>query len=223
MAGYYEEYTECFDKSWGQYKDRIRPAVGNHDLISGTQDYSAYFGSSAGETGQYYYSYNLGTWHIIVLNSMCTWEGGCNLDLPMLNWLIQDLANSPTFCTLAYWHHPLFTSGTQYPNPGVTPIWNILYGAGAEIVLNGHDHHYERFALQDPNGQIDPLRGIRQFIVGTGGAYMIELPNTRAANSEYSQDYTFGILALSLYSDRYEWRFIDVNHAMLDSGDGVCH
>jgi hypothetical protein len=222
-SGYYKEYTECFDSSWGQFKDRIRPAVGNHDLASGTQGYSDYFGLAAGELGQYYYSYNLGSWHIIVLNSMCTWEGGCFFDSPMLTWLAQDLANNPAICTLAYWHHPLFTSGTQYPNPGVKPFWDLLYGAGAEIVLNGHDHHYERFALQDPNGQVDNERGIRQFIVGTGGAYMIKLPDTRAANSEYSQDDTFGIFALSLFSNRYEWRFIDVNSTVLDFGEGLCH
>lgn len=224
QQGTLEQYQQCFEPYWGEFKNRLHPAAGNHDMNSGISDYSAYFGSAAGEAGKFYYSYNVGTWHVVVLNSQCGLHAdGCNSDPAQLQWLQQDLANNSARCTIAYWHFPRFTSGTQLPWPRVGPFWDLLYADGAEIVMNGHDHHYERFAPMNPAGQIDEANGIREFIVGTGGAYMIPLPDTVAENSEYRQDESFGLLALILYSDRYEWQFIDVNGNLLDYGEGYCH
>jgi hypothetical protein len=145
--------------------------VGNHEYeTAGASGYFGYFGAAAGDSSKgYYYSYNLGEWHIVSLNSMCGYVGGCGSTSPMVSWLEQDLAANPKACTLAYWHHPLFSSGYHGNNPRMKPSWDALYAADAEVMLNGHDHNYERFAPQRPSGAADSERGIREFVVGTGG------------------------------------------------------
>jgi acid phosphatase type 7 len=165
------EDFKCYDKTWGRVKNRTRPAVGNHELHStGASYYFQYFGSAAGDANTGYYSYDLGTWHIVVLNSECVEVGGCASGSPEEKWLRADLAAHPAGCTRAYFHKPRFSSGLNHGNdPEVGAFWQALYDFNAELILNGHDHDYERFAPQDPNGNADPKRGIREFVVGTGG------------------------------------------------------
>jgi hypothetical protein len=143
-SGTPQEFADCYDPSWGRHKDRTRPAPGNHDYeTSGAAGYFDYFGAAAGEPGKGYYSYDLGTWHIVVLNSNCSQVGGCGEGTPQEQWLREDLAAHPATCTLAYWHHPLFSSGTEHGgNESMQPVWQALYDAGADVVLAGHEHNY---------------------------------------------------------------------------------
>lgn len=220
--GTLNQYKKCFGPTWGQFKDHIRPALGNHDNKDDGQDYYSYFGKAAGSAGKGYYSYDLGAWHIIVLNSNC--PGGCGKNSKQVKWLKLDLKDHPTRCSLAYWHHPFYTSGFGENNEKMGLIWEVLYQAGVEMVINGHDHHYERFAPQDPYGNPDPLKGIREFIVGTGGAYSIGINGQPSAHSEKQILDTFGVLKLSLFEDRYTWNFIpEEGRTGADSGADICH
>jgi len=166
-----KENFACYDRTWGRAKRRTRPAPGNHEFHSiGATPYFEYFGSAAGDPGSGYYSYNAGVWHIVVLNSECADVGGCYPGSREEKWLRSDLSSHPSSCTLAYWHKPLFSSGGAHGNDlEVTPLWQALYDAGADVVINGHDHDYERFAPQNPQGQPDFAHGVREFVVGTGG------------------------------------------------------
>ncbi len=218
-----EQFADCYDPSWGRHKSRTRPSPGNHDYLTpGATGYFGYFGDAAGDPAQGYYSFDLGAWHILALNSNC-WEVGCGAGSSQEEWLRADLAAHPAACTLAYWHHPVFSSGPHGSLTLMQDIWQTLYEHGADVVLSGHDHDYERFAPQDPNGLLDPLRGIRQFVVGTGGRshYLIETP---IANSEAHNDDTFGVLKLTLHPAGYAWEFIpEAGKTFTDSGSGVCH
>jgi calcineurin-like phosphoesterase family protein len=219
-----QEFTSCYDPSWGRHRVRTRPAIGNHEYgtPSGSGHF-AYFGSAGGEIGKGYYSYDLGAWHVIALNSNCAAIGGCGPGSPQEQWLRADLAASSARCTLAYWHHPRFSSGIHGSIPATDAFWRDLYAAGADVVLVGHDHHYERFAPQDPNGVADPARGIREFVVGTGGAPLRPVLR-RAANSEVFRDDTQGVLKLSLSRDRFEWEFVPVaGKTFSDRGSSLCH
>ena len=223
--GTLKQYENCFSTTWGRFKERIHPSPGNHDYTyDNGADYHTYFGAAAGPPGMGYYSYDYGSWHIIALNGNCSQVGGCGEGSPQLDWLKSDLAESTAGCTLAYWHQPRFSSGIHNINFEMTDFWRVLYQAGAEIVLNGHDHIYERFAPQDPDGSPDPLNGIRQFTVGTGGAFYRDLGGDPIANSEKIILYTFGVLKLTLRADRYEWEFIPVaGETESDRGSGICH
>jgi len=220
-----EEFASCYTPSWGAFKGRIRPAAGNHEYLTpGAQAYFDYFGAAAGAIGQGYYSYELGAWHVIVLNSQCWDVGGCGATAPQSQWLKADLAAHPSLCTLAYWHTPRFSSGAHGDSPLVQAFWDELYAAGAEVVLNGHDHDYERFAPQDPQGQADPVHGIREFIVGTGGRSHYPFPGRPRPNTEARNDSTFGVLKLTLHSAGYDWQFLPVaGQTFTDSGSGTCH
>jgi hypothetical protein len=222
-----ENFEECYDSSWGRFKNRTYPVPGNHEYeTDDAQGYFGYFGEAAGNPSEGYYSYNLGGWHIVALNSnLCLKIGGCHLLSPQVRWLKADLAaNDDKDCTLAYMHHPLFTSG--YYRPGISevkPLWKALYEAGADVVLSAHDHNYQRFALLDPDGEADPERGIRQFVVGTGGYTHYEIETT-LLNSEVSNDETYGVLTLNLRPEGYDWRFVPVEgETFTDSGRGQCH
>jgi hypothetical protein len=223
-SGTASEYTNCYDPIWGRHKSRTKPASGNHDYnTSGATGYYGYFGAAAGDPKQGYYSYELGSWHIVVLNSNCAPVGGCGAGSPQEQWLRQDLAAHLTSCTLAYWHHPRFSFG-NYSNDAMTQaVWQALYDNGAEIVLSGHDHNYQRWTPQDANGAKDATRGIREFVVGTGGKSHYAL-GTAPANVEKSNDATFGILQLTLRSSSYDWQFLpEAGKTFTDTGSTACH
>jgi hypothetical protein len=217
-TGSIEEFRDCYGPTWGRHRARTRPSPGNHDYDSGGQPYYDYFGANAGPSGLGYYSYALGAWHILTLNSNVAMSPGS----PQAAWLRDDLAKSAARCTVAYWHHPLFSSGPNGSNAFVRDTWRILYEFGTEIVLGGHDHFYERYALQDPDGRADPTRGIRQFIVGTGGMFLYSFvaiqPNSEARGAVH------GVLKLTLRPDGYDWNFVAVpGSTFTDSGSGGCH
>jgi hypothetical protein len=218
------QFANCYDPTWGQFRDRTRPTPGNHDYhILGAAGYFGYFGAAAGDADKGYYSYDAGDWHVIVLNSRCSAVGGCGADSPQGQWLQADLAAHPSTCTLAYWHVPLFSSGSHHGGKATRrDFWQILYDAGADVVLNGHEHNYERFSLQDPDGRADPERGIRQFVVGTGGGGLYAFGPAQP-NSEARNDDTYGVLALTLYPDSYDWTFIPVDGGTFtDTGHAAC-
>ena len=215
-----EEFANCYDPSWGRHKERTYPSPGNHDYH--TEDaagYFEYFGSRAGEPGKGYYSYDLGTWHVIVLNSNLPVKAGSQQD----QWLRADLAAHPVACTVAYWHHPRFSSGSVHgSDKDMQPLWEALYEYGADVVLVGHEHNYERFAPQDPQGIADPTRGIRQFVIGSGGSSRYEF-DTPIANSEVRNNNTSGLLKLTLHSGSYSWEFIpEPGKIFTDSGNSPC-
>ena len=216
---------KCYHKTWGRVKDRTRPAVGNHEFHStGASYYFQYFGAAAGDPKTGYYSYDLGSWHIVVLNSECQQVGGCEAGSSQEKWLRADLAAHPVGCTLAYFHKPRFSSGLNHGNdPEVGAFWQALYDYNAELILNGHDHDYERFAPQDPGGNADPKRGIREFVVGTGGKNHREF-GIRKSNSEVRNNHAFGVLKLTLKTTGYDWKFIpEAGKTFTDSGSGSCH
>jgi hypothetical protein len=219
------ENFKCYDQTWGRVKNRTRPAPGNHEFHSqGATFYFEYFGDAAGDPKSGFYSYDLGAWHIISLNSECAEIGGCNEGSLEEKWLRADLAAHPAACTLAYFHKPLFSSGATHGNdPEVKPLFQALYDANADVVLGGHDHDYERFAPQDANGKPDSARGIREIVVGTGGkshrVFAAPLPN-----SEVRDNTAFGVLKLTLKLGSYEWKFIpEAGKTFTDSGIGQCH
>ncbi len=223
-SGTAAEFAGCYAPSWGRHKARTRPVVGNHDyLTAGAAGYFGYFGAAAGDPAEGYYSFDLGAWHVVVLNSNCNEVGGCKADAPQGRWLTADLAAHPAACTLALWHHPRFTSAQSGIPPAMLPVWQSLYAAGADLVVNGHDHIYERFAPQDPVGAADPARGIREIVVGTGGRSHDRLLTLRA-NSEARTATTYGVLKLTLHPTGYDWEFLPVaGQSFRDAGSTACH
>ena len=217
------DFANCYEVSWGRHKHRTAPAPGNHDYNTPrAAPYFAYFGAAAGDPSRGYYSYDLGAWHVIVINSNCREVGGCHAGSPQEQWLRADLAANPTACTLAYWHHPRFSSGPHGSDERLGPFWEALYEFGVDVVLSGHDHLYERFAPQDPGGVADPVRGIRQFTVGTGGAGLYGLKQV-IANSEVRNDDTHGVLKLTLHPTGYDWEFVPVaGMTFSDTGSASC-
>lgn len=222
--GRLQEFIRCFAPSWGRHKARMRPAAGNHDyLTQDAQGYFGYFGAAAGQPSKGYYRYNLGAWRVIVLNSNCAHVGGCHKGSPQERWLRAELQSSRAFCTLAYWHHPRFSSGPHGNTPSVSAFWDALYEADAELVVNGHDHLYERFAPQAPNGSLDSDRGIRQITVGTGGRSLYSVKRLKR-HSVFRQTRTFGVLKLTLRPGSYTWQFVAApSGRLLDRGDASCH
>jgi PKD repeat protein len=208
----------CYQATWGAFKDRTHPAPGNHEYHqAGAAPYFAYFGTAAGPAGQGYYSYDLGTWHIIALNS----ESSVN---EQVTWLKADLESHPAACVLAYWHKPFFTSGTVHgPESSMRPFWEALQAGGAEIVLSGHNHQYERFAPQLPDGTAS-AEGIRQFVVGTGGFHSLyDFTTPPKPNSEVRYK-GFGVLKLTLGATGYSWEFLPVQgSSFTDTGTAACH
>ncbi|WDZ85607.1 DUF7594 domain-containing protein [Micromonospora cathayae] len=219
-----EEFAACYTPSWGRHRARTRPAVGNHEYLTpGATPYWNYFGAAAGPVGKGWYSYTVDTWHVVVLNSNCSEVGGCGVGSEQERWLRADLAAHSARCTLAYWHHPLFASGNR-TYPQLRPLYQALYDAGAEVVLNAHNHQYERFAPQDPTGAADPVRGIRQFIVGTGGRVLTPDFGTVAPNSEVRNGAVYGVLRLTLLPTEYRWRFLaPTGHSFSEAGTSTCH
>ena len=223
-SGTAAQFRDCYGPSWGRHKARTKPSPGNHEYYAaGASGYYNYFGAAAGSPSKGYYSYDRGDWHVVSLNSSCEKVGGCGATSPMVSWLKKDLAADPNRCTLAYFHHPLFSSGKHGNQTKMRPAWEALYAANADVVVNGHDHHYERFAPQRPGGALDRERGIREFVVGTGGASHSRLgtvkPNRRVRNAS-----TYGVLKLTLNADSYSWKFVPVaGKTFTDSGTASCH
>lgn len=218
-----ENFAECYDPSWGRHLDRTRPAVGGHDYMTENgAPYFEYFGDAAGPDGKGYYSYELGGWTVLVLNTICDQvEGGCDPGAPELAWLDAQLASSGQ-CTLAYMHHPWFSSGRHGPDDRAEPFFEALYAGGVELVMGGNDHSYERFAPQDPDGEPDPATGLRQFVVGTGGGRLYEWGEV-LRNSEFRFNEDWGVLKLTLDAASYDWQFITTDGSVVDSGTGQCH
>jgi hypothetical protein len=243
---------------WGQYKDRTMPVLGNHEYMNSddpsiaSKPYFDYFSAKNGfqigdrdpapvpndpdnkqfglTFGKGYYSYDLGSWHIVALNSNdhCAYVS-CSSTSAQGKWLRNDLAANPSACTLAYIHHPLYATGTGTRTPNVKPFWEMLYTRGADVILSGHAHRYERHAPRNPDGQLDPTNGIRQFVVGTGGEPGgSEIDTTQVPNYQEPLDKvqigTFGVLKLDLSADSYRWKFVPIaGQTFTDSGSGSCH
>ncbi|MEO7869725.1 MAG: metallophosphoesterase [Candidatus Limnocylindria bacterium] len=214
------DFVDCFDPAWGPLLPRIRPAPGNHEYqTTDASGYFSYFGAVAGTPGEGWYSYDLGAWHVIVLNSNCYAVGGCDAGSPQLAWLEADLAASgvadPTACTLAYWHHPRYASGRHGDDDRTARLWNVLAAAGADLVLAAHDHHYER---------LTPVDGVRSFVVGTGGRSLYELTRLAGPHTELRVNDSHGLLMLTLHDASFDWRFVPApGSTLLDAGTGECH
>jgi hypothetical protein len=222
-----DDYLDAFHPTWGRHRWRMHPSLGNHEYnVPHAAPYFAYFCDSVGETYKGWYSYDIGSWHFIVLNSNCAEPDAnapaCDRGSEQERWLRADLAAHPAKCTAAYWHHPRFCSGSKGDDPTVQDLWQALYEAGADVVLSGHAHVYERFGPQDPTGHADPERGIREFVVGTGGADLSTF-NESHANSEARKAGLHGVIKLTLHAASYDWQFITVDNVVQDSGQGVCH
>ena len=214
-----QDYRDCYDRTWGRHKAQTRPVPGNHEYETPNAiPYFDYFGANAGPPGLGYYSFEVGSWHAVALNSNIAVGAGSSQGA----WLRADLAANRAKCTIAYWHFPLFSSGSHGNQEQMRDFWRILYEAGADLVLGAHDHVYERFAPQDPDGLPDPQRGIREFIVGTGGAGPQQFTSVRL-NSEVRNNASLGVLKLVLSADGYDWNFIQASGAPGDFGSGTCH
>ena len=218
-----EEYANCFRGTWGQLD--VRPSPGNHDDYDeqwghGGNAYFEYFGARAGPAHRGYYSFDAGTWHVVSLNSEIINRG--SQEIAQLAWLKSDLSAAPEgACTLAYFHRPMVSSG-EFAARRMSRLWDVLYAAGVDLVINGHEHFYERFAPQTPRGALDHAFGIRQFIVGTGGAEF-HRSGPRAPQSELVIEEALGVIKLTLRPTEYDWEFIDVDHVVRDSGSDRCH
>jgi hypothetical protein len=208
-----DDYAHCFDPAWGPMRSRFRPTVGNHEY--GTRDasgYFSYFGAAAGRLSEGWYSYELGAWHVVVLNSNCSLVG-CGTGSPQVRWLRADLAANPSACLLAYWHHPRWSSGRHGSTDTVDLFWSELRSAGADVVLNGHDHIYERLSVD----------GVREFVVGTGGRSLYPFERGPLPETEVRNDAAYGLLWLSLGEDSYDWQYLALGRSSFtDAGSGSC-
>jgi hypothetical protein len=234
-AGSATQFAGGYGPSWGRVKAITHPAVGNHEYkTGGAGGYFGYFGrpSGTGDPARGLSSFDLAGWHLIALNSNCTEAtvGGCGVGSAQYNWLASDLAANPASCTIAYWHHPRWSSGASHgPNPSLEPIWDLLDASGVDLVLQGHEHLYERFAPigVTPSGAPNPVldsTGIRSFVVGTGGRSAYSFISPPLVGSEKRSTGTFGVLKLGLHASGYTWRFIpEWGKTFTDSGIGVCH
>ncbi len=229
VSGTLTEFQGSFEPTWGRFKGLIRPTPGNHEYetSSSAVGYFGYFGPAAGDPAKGYYSYDLGAWHLIALNSNCS-DSSCldsgvgQVTTGEVAWLNGDLAAHPGACTLAYWHHPLFGSGGAAPSPGVKPLWDALYAYGADVVLNGHEHDYERFWPKDPDG-IGKPQGLREFVVGTGGRSLGSFGTVTDPTSAFRDNTAFGAGFFTLRADGYDWQYKHEDGTLIDSGTAFCH
>jgi hypothetical protein len=225
LSGTPQQFRDCYAPTWGRHKARTHPAAGNHEYQTAyATGYFDYFGPAAGDPNKGWYSYDLGVWHIAVLNSNCSQIGGCGRGSKQEAWLREDLAAHPAPCVAAMWHHPRFSSGAEHgDDPEVRDLWKALTDAGADLVLAGHEHVYERFAPQTADGKADPEHGLRQITVGTGGRELYAWGRIKP-NSEVRDNKTFGVIKLTLHPDSYDWEFLPVDgETFTDSGSAKCH
>lgn len=223
------DFIRCFTPSWGdstkRIMKRIRPTPGNHEHLSGmAAPYYAYFGNKAGEASKGYYSFDLGEWHLIALNSEMVVNTGFTKEErdAQLQWLADDLKGNTKTCTLAYWHHPRFSSGWHGNEPRIDAFWQLLYNAGVDVVIAGHEHDYERFLPQSPAGVLDSVKGIVSFVVGTGGGRLRGFTR-QAENSEFRLEGHFGVLKMTMGASEFQWAFLDTEGHVWDPGAGKCH
>jgi hypothetical protein len=209
-----QEFADCFDPPWGPLRDRLRPVPGNHEYeTAGASGYFDYFGADAGTAGDGWYSYDVGTWHVIALNSECG-VVGCDPGSAQFRWLTSDLRDHPAACTLAYWHHPRYSSGLHGDQTSTEPLWRALVNADADVILNGHDHSYERQLHGD----------VREFVVGTGGRSLYAFDQEPSAATEERNNTVYGLLWLTLREGGYDWRFVSLGSSgYADTGTGDCH
>ncbi len=222
-SGSLPQFMSSYDKTWGKYDSITRPAPGNHEYDTPhAAGYYAYYGARAGDPHQGYYSYDLGKWHLIALNAECSDIGGCQTGSAEERWLKRDLAAHRSNCTLAYWHQPRFSSGHHHSDPTYNAFWQDLYAAHADLVLNGHDHLYERFGPQAPNGRATAA-GITEIIAGTGGRSHYQFTKIEP-NSQVRNNTAFGILEVGLHPHSFDWRFVPVaGMSFTDRGSRACH
>jgi 3',5'-cyclic AMP phosphodiesterase CpdA len=221
--GSLSNFRNCYAPTWGTFKSRTRPVPGNHDyyLTPGASGYFSYFGSVAGPSGLGYYAYNAGAWRIYALNSECSTTSTCYAN--QYSWLKSDLAANPHQCVLAMWHRPAFSTGPHGNSTRMAKFFQLLYSNGAEIVLNGHDHMYERYKPITPSGALDATHGIREFVVGTGGESLYGYKTTSSLIAVRNNT-TFGVLRLDLSAGSYTWQFVPSGTGnFTDSGTGTCH
>ncbi len=214
----------AYNSTWGIFKSMTHPVVGNHEyLTGGAAGYFGYFGAAAGNPTRGWYSFDVGSWHLIALNSECSFVGGCTATSAQGVWLKADLAAHPAACTLAFFHRPRFSDDSNHSDTTSQPFWDMLYPAGADVILNGHAHDYERFAPRSASGAINATGGIREFIVGTGGKDL-NAPNYLGPRSEVNQHVTNGVLKLTLHPGSYDWRYMPAyGSSFTDSGTTACH
>jgi hypothetical protein len=225
-VGAKEDLPRCFSPSWGTQRilNIIHPSPGNHDYDSGSgAPYFAYFGARAGPSGKGYYSYDVGEWHVISLNSELYFEGTPTAARQQEDWLRKDLNDHRRLCTLAYFHRPLFSSGFYGPTREMQTVGRILYAGGVDLVLSGHEHHYERFLPQTPSSVADSAKGLTQIIAGTGGGDLRGVRRRLAPNSVVQIHGHFGVLKLTLGAGEYRHAFLDTDGRVWDVGGGKCH
>ncbi|HUG48962.1 MAG TPA: metallophosphoesterase [Candidatus Limnocylindria bacterium] len=219
-----QQFQDCYGPNWGQFKARTRPTLGNHDY--GTlhaAPYFEYFGAAAGQQGKGYYAYGAGTWRVYALNSECSNIGGCDAGAAQYNWLAADLAANPHRCVLAYWHRPRFSSGYHGGSTRMADITKLLYDRRADVVLASHDHNYERLARLNAAGNRNSTRGIRHFVVGTGGAPLYQFTRPPSAATIVRDNSTHGVLKVTLRVNAYDWEFMGTSGSFTDSGSDRCH
>jgi hypothetical protein len=224
QRGTYSGYMHSYALTWGRYIKITHPVIGNHDyFVPRAIGYFQYFGRLAGDPNKGYYSFDLGNWHILSLNDAgCRENNRCEAGSAEERWLRADLQEHQNKCTLAAWHEPRWSSGQHGDNPGIQKMWADLYAAGVDVALSGHDHDYERFRPLDADGRPDLKRGIREFVVGTGGVGLRPFKQIKAT-SVVHQNTIFGVLDLTLRPDSYSWRFVPLGNGFHDSGQGKCH
>ncbi len=219
-------YQASYEPTWGKFNAISKPIAGNHEYYGPGKDaagYFDYFGEVAGDRQKGYYSYDQGDWHFVALNSNCEYIGGCEIGSAQQQWLAQDLAANKKTCTLAYAHHPRYSSGAHGNNDAMTDLWQTLYDGNADVMLSGHDHIYERFAPQNAQGELDQSRGIRQFVIGTGGKSLYPLRKMRP-HSEVSAVGVYGVLKMELNPQGYSWQYLAANtDEFQDQGKYSCH
>jgi hypothetical protein len=222
--GSLSQFRGSYDPSWGRVKSITHPTIGNHEYQGpggAPNGYFDYFGAAAGNRNEGWYSFSVGSWNLIALNSACHAVGGCAVGSPQVDWLTQELQQLGGACTLVYWHHPRFSSGAM-GSRAFQDFWRVIYDRNADVVLNAHEHFYERFAPQDPFGNPDEARGLRQFTVGTGGKSLTDF--THVEPNSVFRGKGFGVLEMTLRPGAYSWRFVpEAGGTMTDSGTGVCH